>query len=321
MNVKADLNFFGILFFSGLICCSIALAGDELEKTSVAAEVNGAAITRGEVDAAVSRYLPQAYYHSGVSGEKKLEAEKKALEGLIERELFFQEAKKQHIRARSVEVNQRLDEIKKAFPSNKAFKDALKQRGTDIKTLKRQIRRDILIKKLREKEIDVHLTDKDVAEYYKKNTPKFKEPESISLKYIFIQFRPTEPDFEKKAKKKADEVLAKLRDGDDFAALAWSYSDHASKVKGGDLGYFHKGMLDPEIEKAAHSLEKGGISGLIRNDLGYHIIKVEDIKPSRQVPYDEIKDKLKKELTGSYEKKNKENLTNRLRESATIKYY
>ncbi len=321
MNLKTDLNFFGILFLGGLICCSIALAGNELEKASIVAEVNGVAITRSELDETLNRYLPQAYYHSGVSGEKKKEAEKEALEGLIERELFFQEAKKLDIKVRSVEVNQRFDEIKKAYPSRKAFKDALKQRGIDIKTLKRQIQRDILIKKLREKEIAVHLTDEVVAEYYNKNTQKFKEPESIGLKYIFIQFRPTEPDFEKKAMKKADEALSKLRDGEDFAALAWSYSDHASKVKGGDLGYFHRGMLDPEIEKAAHSLEKGAISGLIRNDLGYHIIRVEDIKPSRQVPYDEIKDKLKKELTASYEKKNKENLINRLRKSATVKYY
>ena len=71
----------------------------------------------------------------------------------------------------------------------------------------------------------------------------------------------------------AKEVLEKLNKGESFAKLAEQYSIDGSRKRGGDLGFFGKGMMVKEFEKAAFALKKGETSGLVRTEFGYHIIK------------------------------------------------
>ncbi len=71
----------------------------------------------------------------------------------------------------------------------------------------------------------------------------------------------------------AQELKTKIAKGESFANLAKQYSIDVSKKRGGDLGYFSRGMMVPEFEKAAFSLEKGQVSDIIKTQFGYHIIK------------------------------------------------
>ena len=68
-------------------------------------------------------------------------------------------------------------------------------------------------------------------------------------------------------------VLEKLNKGESFARLAEQYSIDGSRKRGGDLGFFGKGMMVKEFEKAAFALKKGEVSGLVRTEFGYHIIR------------------------------------------------
>lgn len=80
------------------------------------------------------------------------------------------------------------------------------------------------------------------------------------------------------SKAKAEEVLAKVKAGEDFATLAKQYSQDTTASAGGDLGFFGKGKMVPEFETAAFALKEGEVSGLVKTVYGYHIIKVTAVK-------------------------------------------
>lgn len=71
----------------------------------------------------------------------------------------------------------------------------------------------------------------------------------------------------------AKEILERIKKGESFAKLAEQYSTDGSRRRGGDLGFFGKGMMVKPFEEAAFSLEKGQVSGLVKTQFGYHIIK------------------------------------------------
>jgi len=93
-------------------------------------------------------------------------------------------------------------------------------------------------------------------------------------------------------RKAAKEILAKAREGGDFATLAKEHSEGPTKSKGGDLGYFKKGQMMPTFDEAAFNMKKGEISDLVRTQFGYHIIKVEDIKEASTKSLEDVRDEI-----------------------------
>ncbi|MFZ5392354.1 MAG: peptidylprolyl isomerase [Patescibacteria group bacterium] len=122
--------------------------------------------------------------------------------------------------------------------------------------------------------------------------------EKVSAKHILISADQSASEEDvAKAKEKAMEVIKKLKEGGDFAALAKEYSNDPSvSQNGGDLGYFSRGMMVPEFEKAAFALEKGQISEPVKTDFGWHIIKVEDKKGSVKNSFTDWLEEQKKQM-------------------------
>ena len=141
----------------------------------------------------------------------------------------------------------------------------------------------------------VEVTPAEIEEYYQTESDQYAEPQRVSARQILLKSDKKEKDEE--VYKKAEELAQKLKKGEDFEKLAKKVSeDKATADKGGDMGYFKRGDLVKPLEDAAFALKKGEVSEPVKSPMGWHIIKVEDIKESRIKPLEEVKDSVVAEI-------------------------
>jgi len=160
-----------------------------------------------------------------------------------------------------------------------------------------------------EKEIS-NFPEEDLERHYRRTLDLYEVKEQVKASHILIRVPEDASDEVRKQKREhAETLLKQVKNGKDFAELARSMSDDpGSAAKGGDLGYFERGMMVPPFEAAAFSMQPGEISGLVETDFGFHIIKVEEyIAPgfkSLADAIDEVKAGLKVEMARrlAYEK-------------------
>src|SRR4030042_1250402 len=128
----------------------------------------------------------------------------------------------------------------------------------------------------------------------KKNFNQYRVNESYRPAHIlFLILQEATPEQIRGIRKKSQKVLERIKEGADFAKMAMEYSEDTSSSKeGGDLGHFKKGELLPALEKEAMRLQVGEVSGLIRTELGFHILKLLDRKGGEPPPFEEIKEKV-----------------------------
>ena len=144
-------------------------------------------------------------------------------------------------------------------------------------------------------------TDADLKKYYDDNIARFKTQAQVRASHILITAPKDASAADKaKAKQQAEALLAQVKaHPDQFAEIAQKNSqDPGSAAKGGDLGYFSRGMIagGSSFDDAAFGLKKGEISGIVQTDFGYHILQATDVKPSVTQPFDEVKDAITKEV-------------------------
>ena len=134
----------------------------------------------------------------------------------------------------------------------------------------------------------------DIQRYYNDNIQQFSTPERVRASHILLN---TGGKDEAAVRKQAEELLAKIKGGADFAALAKQFSeDPGSKDKGGDLDFFPRGQMVPEFEQAAFSLQQGQISELVKTQYGFHIIKVVDKQAGSTQPLEAVRAQIQQTL-------------------------
>jgi peptidyl-prolyl cis-trans isomerase D len=152
----------------------------------------------------------------------------------------------------------------------------------------------------------VQLTDKEIEDYYNANRlSKFTTPKQAKVRYIMVRLDPGADDKQKEtARARANRILAEARGGKNFAELARKESEDPSAEKGGEIGWLNQGQLPEALDKQIFALAKGEISEPIETPLGFHIVKVEDIKEEKTLSLAEAKPVITRELKvekGKYE--------------------
>ena len=304
-----------------LILISITLLYSESKSTQhkeIDVLVNGVKITKAEIDRGVKALFPARYYHGTISNEQMDTFKKKVVDELIENELMFQHAKSSGINVPSKDIDESVEKFKILISTDKKYKDVLSKTGYTIQSLREAIYKEEILKKLQKEMIETTLSEEELKDYYEKNRYKFKEPQKIQTRIIYVKNNPTDPNGRTKAKQRIDEALKKLKDGEDFADVAAKYSTAMSRIKGGDMGYLHKGMLEPVVEEKAFAMDKGTVSGIIEEDIGFFIVKVEDKTEPNQLSFESVKKGLAKDLKIKIEKEKKVALIKKLISTAVI---
>jgi peptidyl-prolyl cis-trans isomerase C len=295
------------------------------EGGKMAVKVNGTTITEAEVAEEEGR-LTMAM--GGRMDPQQLESMKpmireQATNNLINRTLLAEAVKKEGIEVTPEEVDTRMADLEMAAGGTEAFEERLSMMGVTRDELRDEIELGVKIEKLMDEKAggDSEPTEADMRAFYDENPAQFEKPEQVRASHILFMAGEDATD-EAKAEKRgeAEKVLAQIRDGGDFSALATANSDCPSASKGGDLGYFSRGQMVPPFEEAAFAMKPGDVSGLVETRFGYHIIKLTDRTGAEKVPYEEAKNNIKQYLGGQGKQQAMTGVIEDLRAEATIEY-
>ena len=144
----------------------------------------------------------------------------------------------------------------------------------------------------------VVLSDEEVREYYDENLETFKKPKTVEARHILLRVNPdADPETVKKTKDRALHILKLAKEGKDFAELAKEYSEGPTRDKGGYLGTFKKEAMVKPFADVAFSMKAGEISGPVRTQFGWHLIKVEKVNEASVTSFDDAKKDIQKKLT------------------------
>ncbi len=299
MRIKNMKNkiMFGLIIIVYFLSVKIALAE---VANKILAVVNDEVITNQELNDFLSPLYVQyeATYKGKELEEKIAQAQKEMLNQLIDDKLILQEAKKENIIVSDNEIEEKIEELKQRFTSPELFLAALEQQNLTLNKLEGLYRDQLMIKELvnRQVRFKVAVDPLEITRYYQSHLEEFKEPESVHLSNILIKTKDRQ---DSDAKSEAEGILKSLKEGADFAQLAKEHSQGQNAAQGGDMGFVFKGQLLKEVDEVIFKLNPGEISGVVKTDLGYHILKVhekrsEQVKPLTAVQA-EINEALSKE--------------------------
>jgi peptidyl-prolyl cis-trans isomerase C len=264
------------------------------------AVVNGAVITQEAFEQEMTPVLRQMEMQGQKPDESQVaEIRKKVLDNMINREVLYQASQKKNFTADDNAVEEKLASFKKQFPNEAQFKEALSKMNLSEEVIKKQIREQISIEQLVEKEVapGITVSEADAKAYYEANPQFFKQPEQVKARHILIKVAPDADEAKKaEARKKLETVQKKMKEGGDFSDLAKEFSEGPSSATGGDLGSFGRGQMVKPFEEVAFALEEGMVSDIVETRFGYHLIKVEEKEPASTVSFADGKERIEQML-------------------------
>jgi peptidyl-prolyl cis-trans isomerase C len=209
------------------------------------------------------------------------EGKENFLNEIVKKEILYQEALKKGL-DKSPEFKQKVEDFKK------------------LTLISELIGQEVMSK--------AKVSDQEVKDYYNKHKEDFATTSQIRASHILV-----------KTEDEANKVLERLKKGEKFETLARELSlDKASAKHGGDVGFFGRGQMVPEFERAAASLKVGQISEPVKTQFGYHIIKVTGRKTGPVLPFDRVKEVIAQKLAGEKQKEAFDKYIDEIRKNYTV---
>lgn len=239
-------------------------------KSETLAEVNGTKITEADLFNTL-----QTYYGDSIVS---------VLDRMVTEELVNQEAKAKNITLTDKDITDEIAAMKLDYGTEEGFQSFLSYYGMTEDDLKNELKLSATVRLLLQSQIEV--TDEQVQTYFDENKANLGgSAEQVRASHILVA-----------DKELAEDLLAQLKNGADFAELAAEYGTDATNTRGGDLDFFTRDAMVAEFSDAAFALEVNELSDVVQTEFGYHIILKTDYKEATEVNFDSVKDAIRIKL-------------------------
>jgi parvulin-like peptidyl-prolyl isomerase len=293
MQIRGHIFRRTALFLMLLACGRLCHGADSV------ARVGEHLISRALLDDAVQNELNTGYYHrSKLSPEKRLKLERDAVDKLIRRQLNILGGQDRGMELPLEAAEQSRQAIEERVGSD-AYEKMLSSVGMSRENHRRALAETLLSDQAYHRFVTVPaaISDKDVDQAWKADSTRWRVPDSVHLEHILLKVPPeASAEVWQGREEEAQDLAERIRKGEDFAMLAGEHSDDMYRIKGGDLGWIHRGRLIEPLESAVWSAEPDTFLGPLHTSEGYHLARVLDRRSQRQMPFAEAEPMLRKEL-------------------------
>jgi parvulin-like peptidyl-prolyl isomerase len=259
----------------------------------IVAVVNEEVITLSEIQEELlkSRQSLSPAILTGIRTEPPNPSEKVMLTQQIERTLLLQQARKKGVTVESGEVDKTVEQTRtqSRLADPKEFEAALARQGFTLQEYRDEVRDQLLIMKLINREVrsEILLSDRDLLGYYNKQADRFSLPTEYRVGQILLRAASAEARAAQMEKARA--LRDRLLEGADFAELARQASDGSERDAGGDLGLIRENHLLPELAAALRAMKPKEISPPVISQAGIHLLRLEEVRPGRVQAFDEVR--------------------------------
>ena len=294
-----------------------AAAAETLDR--IACTVDDTVITLSEVEERASMLKTQAPRAS------RNTLMREAMDDLVAEKLFEKAMKELAIDVAPGELQATLQTVmqQNGLTSQEQLRQAVESQGLNwddyVETMRRQLAQSKLINvKVRSQ---VKLNEDEVKRRYAEQAAMERGEEEVRASHILVSVPGDAAEAQvDAARQRAAEIAAKARQGEDFESLARAGSDGSSKTDGGDLGWFRRGEMVPELEKAAFALQAGEVSDPVRTRFGWHVLKVQERRTTAARPFEQVAAEIREKLFREEMERETNRYLEELRKGAVITY-
>lgn len=305
MFIQYSVSFLSVIIIASAISCVAASGQSGNSINSIKAIVGDDIITHGDVvrRASVAIREAQERYTEKEFFAKVDEILKDTLDELINRKVLIKEA--QRIFGTDMmqmkEVEKDLDSFMKGAVKNvgslSKYYEIAESQGINPIEKKNELKEDIMIDKIMKENVynKVKIQPKLLRRYYTENIDEFRQKKEVSLRHIMIKFSAHNND-KGKTFSLAQDIMKRIEKGEDFSALARQYSDDPNAENGGLWTFEEVNELRKDLREAAYSLKDNECSKILESPVGYHIFKMELVKPEKVQEFEEVQEEIYKKI-------------------------
>jgi len=285
---------------AGVAAVFLSVTAQAAVADRIVAVVNGEVITLSEFSNTFAPYGARLEAYQGQDRDKAVaDTKMNILNRMVEDLLMEQLARKEKLIPKENEVDAAIkDLLKRRNITDDQLKQALAKDGTTMESYRKGIRNQLMRIRLVQKEIrsKVAISDDEIGTYYLKHHEEYEGKETVRVRQILLAApQDGDPAVREKQRAEAEAVRARLLNGELFEKLAAQYSQ-GPMAQGGDIGFIERGMVLPEIEEVAFSLQVNQISAVIESPAGFHILQVTDRRGAGLKAIETVREEIREKL-------------------------